>query len=140
MAFVFEKVPEEDWHYFNSFNINYHGEHYCADKYTQWAADKEREIYLIWLPCGGLEMPNVYALVWKLNVIFVETEERPTYIIKNNKEIREMRWLIERICVPRGIDLKKSEILAAINEAGKSMCVLSKSDFVVTRFPELTFA
>lgn len=139
MAFVFEKVPEKDWNYFNSFNINYHGKHFYADEYTQWAADKEREIYLIWLPCGGLEMPNVYALVWKSNVIFIETEERPTYITKDNKQIREMRWLIERISIPRGIDLKRSEILAAINEAGKSMCVLSKSDFVVTRFPELTF-
>ncbi len=139
MAFVFEKVPEKDWDYFNSFNIIYNGKHYCADKYTQWAADKEREIYLVWLPCGDLEMPNIYALVWKLNVIFVETEERPTYITKGKKEIREIRWQIERICVPRGIDFKRSEILSAINEAGKSMCVLSKSDFVVTHFPELTF-
>ncbi len=140
MAFVFEKVPEEDWDYFNSFNIIYQGEHYCADKYTQWAADKERRIYLTWLT-RGLENSNVYALIWESNVIIIETEVRPTRLLNGNEETTEIRWFIEQIYAAQKLSSKSQEILALINESAKAMYKLNigHKNFKIISYPSVTF-
>lgn len=55
MAFVKEKILEENKELFDSFNLCYDGVKREVNKFTYWLVDKEREIYFIYLGGGALE-------------------------------------------------------------------------------------
>ncbi|PYG85611.1 hypothetical protein LY28_03299 [Ruminiclostridium sufflavum DSM 19573] len=72
MAFIYEKIPEGDREYFNSFNLKSP----FTDKLlysSEWTIDREREAFMAGLGGQGTyesEIPMFYALVWRKSIIY----------------------------------------------------------------------
>ena len=108
MAFIYEKVKEEDWELYNSFLPNYEK----ADEFTRWVADKERNIYFFWTGGEIRESMYEYFLAWDDLKIYIYTELRsgnekiyiwikqisiPKVLSNDNEKINEIVDMIKEI-------------------------------------------
>ncbi|PYG83914.1 hypothetical protein LY28_03762 [Ruminiclostridium sufflavum DSM 19573] len=120
MAFVYEKIPEGDRKYFNSFNLKSP----FTDKLLysrEWTIDREREVFMVGLGGQGTyesEIPMYYALVWGKSVIFLDTfcngkGDYDTGI--------EMWWKITKIKAPICLLKDNDKMIEIIKEAFDAM-------------------
>ena len=108
MAFIYEKVKEEDWELYNSFLPNYEK----ADEFTRWVVDKERNIYFFWTGGEIRESMYEYFLAWDDLKIYIYTELRsgnekiyiwikqisiPKVLSNDNEKINEIVDMIKEI-------------------------------------------
>ena len=92
MAFIYEKVKEEDWELYNSFLPNEK-----ADRHTKWVVDRERNIYSFWIGGNVREYIDVYFLAWNDLKIYIYTETK--MYRKTTGEQNAHIW-IKRILLP----------------------------------------
>lgn len=139
MAFINEKISAADREWFNSFQLK--------DPFTRkplesrsWTIDRERDAFLVGLGGQGdyeSDVPMYYALVWKGNVIFMDTYSTGTGNVSSGIE---MFWKITKIEAPGSllqdheqlIDLIKGA-LDAKGFAGRRDCVTAvQFDYIAT--------
>ena len=117
MGFVYEVVPEEDREFLKSMGLKncWGSEALLLSKYTEWSADRERDVYLVAIGGGyNGEMPYFYDLWWKGNVIRIEAECGG----KGNYETGvDIIWFINRVPIPEKIWESKDKIMEMIEEA-----------------------
>ncbi|MEK3793113.1 hypothetical protein MKX42_15395 [Paenibacillus sp. FSL R7-0204] len=99
MAFINEKITAADREWFNSFQLK--------DPFTRkslesrsWTIDRERDAFLVGLGGQGdyeSDVPMYYALVWKGNVIGMDTYSTGTGNVSSGIE---MFWKITKIEAP----------------------------------------
>ncbi len=116
MAFVNERIPENDREYFNSFNLlsPFTDEPIFA---REWTIDRERDAFLVGLAGQGTyesDIPMFYALVWKKNVIILDTYSKGE---GNYSKGIEMWWKITKIKAPDTLIKNMEEMLELIKEA-----------------------
>lgn len=128
MAFVKEKILEENKELFDSFNLCYDGVKREVNKFTYWLVDKEREIYFIYLGGGALEHPYVYALIWKNRKVIITVESRS---YKEN-----VHWLIESIKASKSLEQDKKAIIEIIKEV---VPITYGCEVIFEVFPEPVF-
>lgn len=116
MAFVNEKILEADMDMFNSFNLKSPFTRKPIEPWM-WTIDRERDIVLVEMEGQGYEhseIPMFYALVWKKNVIIMETFSWG----KGNYTIgAEIWWKIRSIRIPESLIAEKDTIIKLIKEA-----------------------
>ena len=116
MAFVFEKVPEEDWEFFRSMGLKdcWGARLLDITERSKWCADRERNAYLVGIGGGYQDMPHFYDLWWNGYTIRMEVVETGdgNYDTKVN-----IIWNIWRIPIPKEIWDKRDEIMGLITEA-----------------------
>lgn len=103
MAFIKEKVLENNRELFESFNLTYDGKKRNAYESTNWYVDTEREIYFIWLGGGTLQIPKTYALIWKNRKAMITVETKPS-----NEKIT---WIIESIRASKQLESQKDDLM-----------------------------
>lgn len=112
MAFVYEKVKEEDWELYNSFLPNEK-----ADRHTRWVADRERNIYFFWIGGEIRESIYEYFLAWDDLKIYIYIVEK---MYKDNEDRRNAHIWINSISLPKVLsdnDNKVKEIVETIKVA-----------------------
>lgn len=116
MGFVFEKVPEKDWEFYNSMGLkNCWGKNMSrADKYTQWCADRERNVYLVGIGGGYHDMPYFYDLWWNGHIIRMEISKR---FAKNSNGRIDVIWYVHSIPISEQIWEYKDDVVEMIKEA-----------------------
>ena len=115
MAFVFEKVPEEDREFFKSMGLKdcwgSRSKYLCKD--TEWCADRERNAYLVGIGGGYQDMPYFYDLWWNGYTIRMEMYEGGS----GNYDIGvNIVWFIHRIPIPEEIWDHRDEIVQMIKD------------------------
>jgi len=117
MAFVNEDITEEkDIELFNLFNFK----NPVSDEKLRprkWTIDREREAFVVGLGGRGFydsEIPTFYALVWKRNVIILETYSKGQ---GNYSTGIEMWWKISKIKAPEILIQDQQTIINLIKGA-----------------------
>jgi hypothetical protein len=117
MAFVNEKVEEKDKLYFNSFNFESPFTKNKSIEPWKWTIDREQDAFLVGLGGQGYEhsdIPEFFALVWKKNVIIMETFSGGS---GSNSTGVEVWWKITSIKVPQNLIAEKDAVMELIKEA-----------------------
>lgn len=114
MAFINEKVPENDWKLYNSFNLCYEDKRIVADKYKWWTVDRNKGIFFILLGGGAFESPESYILIWNSNKIKISITKE---CIKNEPSAFVVHCKIESIIAPITLKQKQEELLKILEEA-----------------------
>lgn len=99
MAFVFEKVPVEDWEFFMSMGLKdcWGSREFDLNKDTKWCADRERNAYLVDIGGEYREMPYYYDLWWNGYTIRMEIGEGGS----GNYDVGvNIVWFIHRVPIP----------------------------------------
>jgi hypothetical protein len=116
MAFVNEKISECDREYFYSLNLKSPFTDELVEPW-KWTIDREREIFLVGLAGQGSEhseIPMYYALVWKKNVIIIETFSGGTGSYSTGVE---KWWRIPSIRIPECMAAEKDKVVELVKEA-----------------------
>ena len=126
MAFVFEKVPEEDWIFFKTMGLkDYIGKNFLQlNKRTTWCADRELNAYLVEI--GGRfsnEYPFYCDFWWDGNIIRIDVGKRS--IIDHDGGVNFV-WIINRMPIPQNIWDNKDKVVEMIKEA-----LIAKRDWCV---------
>ncbi|KAF5048888.1 hypothetical protein DSECCO2_445400 [anaerobic digester metagenome] len=138
MAFVREKVPQEDWKFFNDLNIQYLREQITADKYSTWVIDRDNDIIFTNICLGGRDYGHTYILKWKKLRIYIYMESRSEYHSEENA--RKYHWDIKRITAPKSLEGKRDELVNLIrNVAVINYDPRSSSIFVIDNIAEPRF-
>ena len=126
MAFVYETIPEKDWGLFNSWKLkNTQGDlmilkegiapkSYCYYAEKDWIADREREIYFVYLGGQNRGQFKVNALIWKGIKIIVTFQSKVTYAKEHSASI--LYYDVLEILAPKILNLQKAEIVSIVNE------------------------
>ena len=113
MAFVREIIVDGNKELYDSFNLIYNGKNREANEFTTWYADKEREIYFVFLGGGVFEQASTYALIWKNKKIIIDVNIRPTE--------NTVYWLVEKIIAPENLRNQSKNIIKIFGEAVRAM-------------------
>ncbi|MCH5206628.1 MAG: hypothetical protein J1F09_06710 [Oscillospiraceae bacterium] len=117
MAFVFEKVPKEDWEFFKSMGLkDYTGKEplYLSER-TAWCADRERNAYLVEI--GGRfsdEYPFYCDFWWNGTTIRLDVGK---HSIGDFDTGFVFEWIINALPIPRNMQKHKDEIVNMIIDA-----------------------
>ena len=111
MAFIYEKVKEEDWELYNSISPRLK-----AGKHTRWVVDKERNIFFFWTGGEAREYIDEYFLSWNNFKIYIYIE---TKMYKESTGGQKAHICIKRISMPpilNNYDDRVNEIVDTIQE------------------------
>lgn len=116
MAFVNERISENDREYFNSFSLKspFTDQPLYA---REWTIDRERDVFLVGLGGRGTydsDIPMFYALIWENEVILLDTYCKGE---GNYSTGIEMWWKITKIIAPDALIKNMEEMLELIKEA-----------------------
>ena len=116
MGFVFEKVPEKDWEFFNSMELRdcWGTRKLSASQHLKWSTNREENAYLVGIGGGYDDMPQFYDLWWNGNIIRMEVVEVSSGKYSIGVDIV---WNIVRIPIPERIWERRNEVLELIKEA-----------------------
>jgi hypothetical protein len=117
MAFVNEEISEKDKEYFNSFNLKSPFTRNEPIEPWKWIIDRERDAFLVALGGQGYyesEIPRFYALIWKKNIIKIETFRNGIGSFSTGVEIW---WKITKIEAPECMIEDNTEMVELIKEA-----------------------
>ena len=131
MAFVYEKVKEEDRELYNSFLPNEK-----ADEVTRWVADKERNIYFFWIGGETRECIEEYFLAWNDLKIYIYTVEK---MYRDNKDIRTVHIWINTISMPNKLNNDKEKIKEIVDMIQEILQMTYKSRIIFERVVEPYF-
>lgn len=120
MAFVNEKIPEQDRAKFESV-INYENlkkqaqyiPEFRLNSHLWWTIDREREVYILGVVGGGRDQLNYYALVINGQAI-VFNEDHKTK--GNDSTGLEYHWDIYDLRIPAELEPRREEIKQLIRE------------------------
>lgn len=115
MAFVWERVSDEEKDFYNSLGIrDWSGKRTRSfiPKYTDWCIDRERNAILIELGGGRDSDPIFWAFLCNNSEIRIETASKLTKTA-NNKMLRE----ITKIVMSKNSFKQKDEMISLILEA-----------------------
>ena len=143
MGFVYEKVPEADWELYNSFKLRNYDRNGLkeANQFSQWTADRDRDIYFIFIGGVTLEMPEEYAIIWNGEKIIIYVERRSVVV---NSTSREIQWSIDFISAPKLLMARKDELISIIEEVAyaahdQKPTIAIQYSFVITHIAEPSF-
>jgi hypothetical protein len=114
MGFIYEKVAEKDWEFFNSLNIQFEGKHITADRYTRWVREKEKKIYYTKVKWGGRDYGDTCILIWGEYRIYIYMENK--VVIHTEDKIERFHCDIRDIRTPRSLESCWEEVLELIKE------------------------
>lgn len=118
MAFVFEKVPEDDWEFFESMGLkNCWGTkpQILLPGRSEWIADRTQNAFLVPIGGGMHDVPLIYDLWWDGVVIRLEAENYRSE--GNRRENFKLVWDINKILIPRSGWEKRDLIIKMIEDA-----------------------
>lgn len=115
MAFIYEKVKEEDYGLFDSLEFKdfWKKESLKAGRHTYWCYDKENAMYLVAVGTF-IDAPRYYDFSYKGRIIRLEYKGRGN---GNKKEGWVLNHSIVRLFVPNSVFIEKEEIKVALTEA-----------------------
>ncbi|PYG83911.1 hypothetical protein LY28_03759 [Ruminiclostridium sufflavum DSM 19573] len=116
MAFIYEKISETDRQRLNSFNLVSPLTKNKPIAPSKWIIDRERDVFLVSLGGQGFyesEIPRFYALIWKNNVVLVETFRNGVGSLSDGVEIS---WKITKIEAKESLLKDKDEMIELIKE------------------------
>lgn len=116
MAFVAEKISDQDRFMFESFGLRspLRGEAVPA---SEWVIDRKREAFLVALAGQSLESSEIatsWGLVWQQAVIRFETSERCSGRYWKDAV---KRWRITQLAIPQKMQPQTEVIIEMIKEA-----------------------
>jgi len=116
MAFVFEKVPERELDFLKSLELKncWGNDLLHISSITNWAADRERDAYLVMIGGGYKDMPEYSDLWWEGHTIRLEIWEGGQGNYDTGVDII---WNILRIPIPQEIWDEREVIVEMIKEA-----------------------
>ncbi len=116
MAFVFEKVPERDYKFFESMGLKncWGNSSLSLSADTKWCADRERNAYLVRIGGGYNDMPSFHDFWWNGYTIRMEIVRTST---GNYDDGINIIWSIMTLPIPNELWEKQEEILKMLNEA-----------------------
>lgn len=117
MAFVNEAISEADMDIFNSYKLESPFTANLLIEPYKWTIDRERDVFLVSLGGQGREhseIPEYYALVWKKNIIIMETFSGGVGSASTGVE---KWWKITSIKVPESLMQEKDTVMDLIKEA-----------------------
>ncbi|MDE6208948.1 MAG: hypothetical protein K2M73_04625 [Lachnospiraceae bacterium] len=117
MAFIYERVKEEDRELFNSFVKSRK-----ANKYTRWVADKERNIYFFWIGGESREYTKEYFLAWNDLKVYIYTE------VKCGKE--DVHIWIKRISMPKVLSNNNEKINEIVDMIPEILQMMYRSKII----------
>ncbi len=138
MSFVREKVPQDQWEYFNSLNIKYEGKLRTANEYSIWVIDREREIIFTNTCLSGRDYGDSYILIWGEERIYIyveaHTERQTEYAAKY------CHWDIQCIIAPMSLKDRQAELIKLIRQIAEiHYDPRSTSTFVIDNIAEPQF-
>jgi len=134
MAFVYEKLTEQDKEFFSSFGfrdpLSWSS---LAKAPLNWVTDKGRCIYLVCLGGQGYKFdrqfpPTSFYLIWNGQPIKIETYDDST---GNRTTGRNIVWKIDRIVAPNTLNVDAELLVNTVKEVfeiyekGRSKYILS---------------
>lgn len=119
MAFIYEKLTEEDKGFFDSFGFfepPLVSPFFQSGAPTHWVSDREREIYLVCLGGQGYRFdyeypPTYYYLIWQGQLIKIETYRKGEGDMMEGKEII---YKLTRIIASENLSLTKNLLIETI--------------------------
>lgn len=116
MAFVNERVPEEDMHKYRVDEVNedkrFHGAGIIA---RDWTIDRERNMYLRLIGRSRSMYRMTWSFYWKGELLVVDLD-----LMEANGKPGEAGWAHWKICqfdIPPHLQQSKAEILADLESA-----------------------
>lgn len=116
MAFVNERISEEDKLRFNLGSIMRPPNYSDPIRLVDWTVDKDRKIFLVWTKGSSEDERNsvYFALGWGGEIIHLK-------LLKNSvgqiKEHVDTTWNIEHAWIPPALQASRKEIISALKEA-----------------------
>jgi hypothetical protein len=119
MAFVYEKLTEQDKGFLASFKLPHPLDHFSLATPRNWAVDRERGLFFISVGGQGFRFseefpPSFYYLIWEGQLIRMQAYYNE---IGNMQEKRKVIYKVHRILAPNILRDKSELVIETIKEA-----------------------